>query len=134
MPHSSNNKKPVATRGNSLNTQTPISSPPVYSPPQKSTLWDSVKMGFGMSMGTRMFGFIFGDPTVKVEHKNQPPPTSVYETPVKTSETSSNVIQTSKDKCFDLREEIKLYQCDKELNTKHCDDLFREFYKCQKNF
>ena len=118
MPHSSNNKKPVATRGNSLNTQTPISSPPVYSPPQKSTLWDSVKMGFGMSMGSRMFGFIFGDPIVKVEHKNLPPqPTSVYK---------------EQNNCDTLREQIKFYKCDDDNDKDRCDELYNQFYKCQK--
>jgi hypothetical protein len=125
MSHSSNTKKHVGTCGNSLNTQPPITIPQVYSPQQKSTLWDSVKMGFGMSMGSRMFGFIFGDPTVKVEHKNQPPPT---------------IADKEQNTCDTLIEQIKFYQCDNQKcydNQKYdenqkCDELYRQFYKCQK--
>lgn len=105
MPKSSSNKNvPVSS---------PITRAPVYSPP---TIWDSMKAGFGMSMGSRMFGFIFGDPTVKVEHKNLPPPTSVYK---------------EQNNCDTLREQIKFYQCDNDDNDR-CDELYREFYKCQK--
>ena len=76
-----------------------------------------------MSMGSRMFGFIFGDPIVKVEHKNQPPPA------------------ISNNNCDTLREQIKFYQCDKEKfddnqrcdEKEKCDDLLRQFYKCQRN-
>jgi hypothetical protein len=129
MPHSSNNNNNNNnnTRGNFLSTQshtpTPITRPPIYSPPQQSTLWDSVKAGFGLSMGSRMFGFIFGDPTVKVEHKNQPP----QQVPVQQLPVISN------NKCDTLTEQIKFYRCDKELDTSQCDDLFRQFYKCQRN-
>ena len=108
MPHKNTNKQPTPTRQ------------PAYSPTQQSTLWDSVKAGFGMSMGSRMFGFIFGDPTVKVEHKNLPPPqpTSVYK---------------EQNNCDTLREQIKFYQCDNEIKSSQCDDLFRQYYSCQKN-
>ena len=108
MPHSIKNKKPTTP------SPSPITRPPVS---QQSTLWDSVKMGFGMSMGSRMFGFIFGDPTVRVEHKNlPPPPTSVYK---------------EQNNCDTLREQIKFYKCDNDDNDR-CDDLYRQFYKCQK--
>jgi hypothetical protein len=128
MPHKNENKKP--TRGNYLTTPTHTPTPtptptpaPAYSPQQQSTLWGSVKAGFGMSMGSRMFGFIFGDPTVKVEHKNLPPqPTSVYK---------------EQNNCDTLREQIKFYKCDdndkEERNTNRCHDLFSEYYRCQKN-
>lgn len=108
----------------SRNKNVPVSSPitrtPIYSAPQQSTIWDSMKAGFGMSMGSRMFGFIFGDPTVKVEHKNQPPPpASLYK---------------EQNKCDTLKEQIKFYQCDKELDkSSKCDELFREIYKCNNN-
>ncbi len=119
MPHSSNKngKKSSSNKNVPAPTPSPITRPPIYSPP---TLWDSVKTGFGMSMGSRMFGFIFGDPIVKVEHKNQPPPTSVYK---------------EQNNCDTLREQIKFYQCDKETcdDKEKCDDLLRQFYKCQKN-
>ena len=123
MPHKNENKKP--TRGNYLTTPTHTPTPtptptPAYSPQQQSTLWSSVKAGFGMSMGSRMFGFIFGDPTVKVEHKNLPPqPTSVYK---------------EQNNCDTLREQIKFYKCDDERcdEKEKCDDLLRQFYKCQK--
>ena len=114
MPHSSKNKKPT--------TPSPSPSPsPITRPTasQQSTLWDSVKMGFGMSMGSRMFGFIFGDPTVKVEQKNLPPqPTSV---------------DKEQNNCDTLREQIKFYKCDYNDNDNdRCDDIYRQFYKCQK--
>ncbi len=122
MPHKNENKKP--TRGNYLTTPThtprptptPTPAPaPAYSPP---TLWSSVKAGFGMSMGSRMFGFIFGDPTVKVEHKNLPPqPTSVYK---------------EQNNCDTLREQIKFYKCDDDNDKDRCDELYNQFYKCQK--
>ena len=96
----------------------PKTRQPAYSPP---TLWDSVKAGFGMSMGSRIFGFIFGDPTVKVEQKNpQPQPTSV---------------DKEQNNCDTLREQIKFYKCDYNDNDNdndRCDDLYRQFYKCQK--
>jgi hypothetical protein len=125
MPHKNENKKP--TRGNYLTTpqsHTPTPTPtPTYSPQQQSTLWSSVKAGFGMSMGSRMFGFIFGDPTVNVEHKNLPPPPPAI----------------SNNNCDTLREQIKFYKCDdndkdkEERNTNRCHDLFSEYYRCQKN-
>jgi hypothetical protein len=143
MPHSSNNNNKKNTRGSFLTkptprptprptptptpTPTPITRPPIYSPPQQSTLWDSVKAGFGLSMGSRMFGFIFGDPTVKVEHKNQPPQQVPQQVPVQQLPIISN------NKCDTLTEQIKFYRCDKELDTSQCDDLFRQFYKCQRN-
>jgi hypothetical protein len=123
MPHKNENKKP--TRGNYLTTpqsHTPTPTP-TYSPQQQSTLWSSVKAGFGMSMGSRMFGFIFGDPTVNVEHKNLPPPPPAI----------------SNNNCDTLREQIKFYKCDdndkdkEERNTNRCHDLFSEYYRCQKN-
>jgi len=114
MPHKNENKKP--THGNYLTTPRPTPTPtPAYSPQQQSTLWSSVKAGFGMSMGSRMFGFIFGDPTVKVEHKNLPP-TSVYK---------------EQNNCDTLREQIKFYKCD-DNDKDRCDELYKQFYKCQK--
>jgi hypothetical protein len=112
MPHKNENKKPTR-----MTSHTPTPTP-AYSPTQQSTLWDSVKAGFGMSMGSRMFGFIFGDPTVRVEHKNlPPPPTSVYK---------------EQNNCDTLREQIKFYKCDNQNDNDRCDDLYRQFYKCQK--
>ncbi len=115
MPYSSNkNGKNVPKSSSNNNIPTPTPTPtPAYSPP---TLWGSVKAGFGMSMGSRMFGFIFGDPTVKVEHKNQPPPTSVYK---------------EQNNCDTLREQIKFYKCDNQNDNDRCDELYRQFYKCQ---
>lgn len=124
MPHSSKNKKPTTPSP----SPTPITRPPAS---QQSTLWDSVKMGFGMSMGSRMFGFIFGDPTIKVEQKNPQPYCN--------SNDNANVNATSiENNCDYVREQIKLHKCDKEkcddkeeLNTNRCDELFRQMYKCQ---
>ena len=116
MPHKNSNKQPTRI----TSPTSPITRQPAYSPTPQSTLWDSVKAGFGMSMGSRMFGFIFGDPTVKVEHKNLPPQ------------------PTKQNNCDTLREQIKFYQCDNEKcddnqnDNDRCDDLYRQFYKCQK--
>ena len=120
MPHSSKNKKP--TTPSPSHSPSPITRPPAS---QQSTLWDSVKMGFGMSMGSRMFGFIFGDPTIKVEQKNPQPYCN--------SNDNANANATSiENNCDYVREQIKLHKCDKEeLNTNRCDELFRQMYKCQ---
>lgn len=125
MPHSSKNKKPTT----SSPSPSPITRPPAYSP-QQSTLWDSVKMGFGMSMGSRMFGFIFGDPTIKVEQKNPQPYCN--------SNDNANVNATSiENNCDYVREQIKLHKCDKEKcddkEDNRCNELFRQMYKCQRN-
>jgi hypothetical protein len=126
MPHSSKNKK--HTTPSPSPSPSPITRPPVS---QQSTLWDSVKMGFGMSMGSRMFGFIFGDPTVKVEQKNPQPYCN----------SNANANATSiENNCDYVREQIKLHKCDKEkfddneeLNSNRCNELFRQMYKCQRN-
>ena len=129
MPHSSKNKKPT--------TPSPSPSPsPITRPTasQQSTLWDSVKMGFGMSMGSRLFGFIFGDPTVKVEQKNPQPYCN--------SNNDANANATSiENNCDYVREQIKLHKCDKEKcddkenyddnEDNRCNELFRQMYKCQ---
>ena len=130
MPNSSNNNnnsnKPRMSSTPSHATSshaTPITRAPVYSPP---SMWDNIKMGFGASMGSRIFNGIFGDPTVNVKVDSTAPASLA---PVSAAPVSAN-----KNKCDYLKDEIKFNKCDnEELNSNKCDELFRQMYKCQHN-
>lgn len=139
MPNSSNNNKKTSSNYLSTNPQahasTPITRAPSYTAP---SMWDNIKMGFGASMGSRIFGFIFGDPTVKVK-VDQIPTSNTSIGPDQAPEPApapahAHAHATSKNKCDYLKKEIILYKCDnEEMNSNKCDDLFRQMYKCQKN-
>ena len=126
MPNSNNKNTSssyLSTKNPALShahASTPITRAPSYTAP---SMWDNIKMGFGASMGSRIFNGIFGDPTVNV---------NVDQMPAAPSPAPAHA--TSKNKCSYLYDEIKLNKCDnEELNSDKCDDLFRQMYKCQKN-
>jgi hypothetical protein len=135
MPNSSNNNN-NSKRDNYLHSRshatpshatlsqaTPITRAPVYSPP---SMWDNIKMGFGASMGSRIFNSIFGDPSVNVHTA----PASLA--PASLAPVSAALVTYNK--CDYLKDEIKLNKCDnEELNSNKCDELFRQMYKCQHN-
>jgi len=112
-----------------LSQATPITRAPVYSPP---SMWDNIKMGFGASMGSRIFNSIFGDPSVNVHTE---PASLAPATHAPVSATASLApVSANKNKCDYLKDEIKLNKCDnEELNSNKCDELFRQMYKCQHN-
>ena len=139
MPNSNNKNTStsyLSTKKPAL-ASTPITRAPEYTAP---SMWDNIKMGFGASMGSRIFGFIFGDPTVKVKVDQMPAQahgTASAPAPAPASlgpATLGPALATSKNKCSYLNDEIKLNKCDnEELNSNKCDELFRQMYKCQKN-
>jgi hypothetical protein len=91
-------------------------------------MWENIKMGFGATMGSRIFNGIFGDPTVNVKVD----PTAPVSEPV--SAPAPAPASTRYNKCDYLKHEIKLHKCDnEEMNSNKCDDLFRQMYKCQHN-
>jgi hypothetical protein len=123
---SKNNKRDNYLHSSSHTTQshTPITRAPVYSPQQTPSMWENIKMGFGVSMGNRIFNGIFGEPSVKVKVDQMPAPAPATEP----------APATRYNKCDYLKDEIKLHKCDnEEMNSNKCDDLFRQMYKCQHN-
>lgn len=114
-----------------LSQATPITRAPVYSPP---SMWDSIKMGFGASMGSRIFNSIFGDPSVNVK-VDSTAPASLAPTPAApVSATLVSATPVTYNKCDYLKDEIKFNKCDnEELNSNKCNELFRQMYKCQHN-
>jgi len=127
MPNSSNNNNNNSNKPRM--SSTPITRAPVYSAP---SMWDNIKMGFGASMGSRIFNGIFGDPTVNVKVDQMPPaPVSApVSAPVIASPVTASL--ATYNKCDYLKDEIKFNKCDnEELNSNKCDELFRQMYKCQ---
>ena len=126
MPNSNNKNTSISylsTKKPAL-ASTPSTRAPEYTTP---SMWDNIKMGFGASMGSRIFGFIFGDPTVKVKVDQMPASASA-------PASLGPATLVSYNKCSYLNDEIKLNKCDnEEMNSNKCDELFRQMYKCQKN-
>ena len=128
-----NNKKPGSNYLSSASHTTPshttpITRAPVYSPP---SMWENIKMGFGVTMGNRIFNGIFGDPTVNVKVDQTPTPTPA---PAPVPVTLAPATLVTYNKCDYLKDEIKLNKCDnEELNSNKCDELFRQMYKCKHN-
>lgn len=135
MPNSNNKNTSTSYLSTKKPALSPASTPSTRAPEYTApSMWDNIKMGFGASMGSRIFGFIFGDPTVKVKVDQMPPQAHGPAQAHVHVPAPAPADATSKNKCSYLNDEIKLNKCDnEELNSNKCDDLFRQMYKCQKN-
>ena len=76
-------------------------------PNTTSNIMDNIKTGLGIGIGT-------GNGHKIVDN--------IISTPT-----------TYKQNCDYIIDDINLYKCDIENNSEKCDELFKNFYKCQKN-